>query len=89
MDRHLTDGVQLVDEDHGRGAFASLRKKVSDPGRASPHEQLHELAGGRCEEGDVGLASHGSSCITRATFQWHVQKGKPKTSFQAALCMLG
>ncbi len=55
------DGVDLVDEDDGRGPLASLLKQVPDPGRADADEQLHEAGTGDREEGDLGLAGHGAS----------------------------
>ena len=46
----LADGVDLVDEDDGRGPLAGLGEQVPDPGRAHAHEHLHEAGAGDREE---------------------------------------
>ena len=56
----LADGVDLVDEDDGRGPFAGLGEQVADPGRPHAHEHLDEARARDREEGHVGLPGHGS-----------------------------
>ena len=56
----LADGVDLVDEDDRRSPLAGIGEEVADPGRPHPDEQLHEARTGEGEEGDLGLAGHGS-----------------------------
>ena len=54
------DGVDLVDEDDGRGLLAGVGEQVAHPGRADPDEHLHETGPGQGQERHPGLAGHGS-----------------------------
>ena len=53
------DGVELVDEDDGRGRVLGLLEEVTHAARADAHEHLDKLRGTQPEEGHLGLAGHG------------------------------
>ena len=53
------DGVDLVDEDDGRGLLAGVGEQVAHPGRAHADEHLHETRPGQGQERHPGLAGHG------------------------------
>ena len=55
----LADGVDLVDEDDGRGPLAGVGEQVAHPLGPHPHEHLHEARTGEGQEGDLGLTGHG------------------------------
>ena len=50
------DGVQLVDEDDGRGGLAGLLEQVAHAAGAHADDHLDELAGAHAEERHPGLA---------------------------------
>ena len=54
-----TDGVDLVDEDDGRGVLLGLVEQVAHARGADADEHLDELGGGHGEEGHTGLAGDG------------------------------
>ena len=54
----LADGVDLVDEDDGRGPLAGIGEEVPDPGRPDPDEQLDEARAGEGQERHARLAGH-------------------------------
>ena len=52
-------GVDLIDEDDGRGLLLGLGEEVPDPGSAHAHVELHEVGAGDGEEGHPRLVGHG------------------------------
>ena len=54
----LADGVDLVDEDDGRGPLPGVGEQVPHPGGPDPDEELDEARAGEGQEGDPGLAGH-------------------------------
>ncbi len=62
------EGIQLIDEDDGRGLCTRLLEEVPHPRCADAHEHLDEFGAGDGEEGDAGLAGHrfGEKRLARA-----------------------
>ena len=54
------DGVDLVDEDDGRGVGLGLLEQVADPGGADADEHLDEVGAGDRVERHAGLAGDGA-----------------------------
>ena len=50
------DGVDLVDENDGRGLLAGRLEQIPDPRRPDPDEHLHEVRPGHRQERHAGLA---------------------------------
>ena len=63
-----TDGIDLVDEDDGRGIGLCLLEEVAHTARADADEHLHEVGAGDREEGYARLACHRSreQCLAGA-----------------------
>ncbi len=55
-----SDGVDLVDEDDGRGGLLGLLEQVADAAGADADEHLDEVGAGDREERDARLAGHGA-----------------------------
>ena len=53
------DGVDLVDEDDGRGLLAGRLEQVADPAGADADEHLHEVRAAHRQEGHARLAGDG------------------------------
>ena len=53
------NGVNLVDEDDGRGLLLGLLEQIADAGRPHADEHLHKVGAAQTEERHLGLAGHG------------------------------
>ena len=64
----LAQGVELVDEDNGRGVFFGLFKKVAHARGSYPDEHLDKIGAAKREKGHARLASDGlgQQGLTRA-----------------------
>jgi hypothetical protein len=56
----LGHGVDLVDEDDGRGLLARAGEHVAHASRAHAHVQLHELRGAHADERHASLTRDGA-----------------------------
>src|SRR6185312_10296124 len=66
----LPDGVDLVDEDDGRGPLARVGEQVTHAGGADPDEQLDEAGTGEGQERHSGLTGHGPGHQGLAGARW-------------------
>ena len=84
-------GVDLIDEDDGRGVLLGLLEQVPDPGRAHAHVQLHKVGTGDGQEPHAGLPRHGLGqqglAGTRRAHQQHAL-GDPGPQGQVLLGVL-